>query len=150
MKNKDLINKNYGKLFHEHLLKQYELYVNTSTDVSSKRLESNKFYLTLNSVIFGFASYLTLLNNNLIILLFSVIGFLISIIWFTNISSYKELNSAKFKVIHEMEDFLPASLFRAEEKYYLNKYRGLTAVEKFIPLIFLILYVALAIVTYFK
>jgi len=142
-----LINKKYGKLFQKHLLEQYKMYVKTSTDVTSNRLETNKFFLTLNSTIFGIAGLITMLNNSFIILLFSIIGVMVSLVWLKNILSYKELNCAKFKVIHELENYLPASLFKTEEKHYLNSYHTLTSIEKFIPIAFIILYISLSILS---
>lgn len=143
MKDIELINKDYGDSFQKHLLEQYKMFVDTSLDVTSKRLESNKFHLTLNSVVFGFTSYMTILNQYAVIILFSFVGILISAVWLKNIIAYRELNSAKFKVIHELEKHLPARLFKCEEDYYLKKYHGLTATEKFYPMIFIALYLAL-------
>lgn len=141
------INKNYGKDFQKHLLEQYKLFVHTSLDITSKRLESNKFHLTLNSIIFGIASYLTALNQHIVIILLSSVGIVVSIVWWKNILAYKELNKAKFKVIHELEPFLPACLFKCEEKHYLAKYHGLTSSEKYYPLIFIGLYAAIVVLT---
>ena len=150
MKKRGLIKEDYGDKFQEHLLQQYKLFVDTSLDVTSKRLESNKFHLTLNSIVFGFTSYLTTLNQYIVIILFSLVGILISVVWRKNILAYKELNSAKFKVIHELEEYLPACLFKCEEEYYLKKYHGLTSTEKLYPLIFIALYAALIILTILK
>lgn len=150
MINMNLINKKYGKKFQEHLLEQYKLYVNSSLDVTSKRLETNKFFLTLNSIIFGFTSIITTLNNNLVIALFSIIGIIVSVVWLKNIVSYKELNCAKFKVIHELEKYLPASLFKTEEEHYLNRYYGFTSIEKFVPITFIILYILLTCLIFFQ
>ena len=147
MADSELINKDYGDSFHKHLLEQYKLFVDTSLDVTSKRLESNKFHLTLNSVVFGFASYMTILNQYAVIVLFSLVGILISAVWLKNIFAYRELNKAKFIVIHELEEHLPARLFKCEEEHYLKRYHGLTATEKFYPVIFIILYVALIVFT---
>lgn len=146
MEERTLINKDYGEHFKEHLLEQYKLFVDTSLDVTSKRLESNKFHLTLNSIVFGIASYLTTLNQYAVIILFSATGVLISYIWRKNILAYKELNTAKFKVIHELETYLPASIFKWEEKHYLRKYHGTTSTEKWYPLIFIVLYTSVIIV----
>jgi hypothetical protein len=147
MEDGSLVSKDYGEDFHKHLLEQYKLFVETSLDVTSKRLESNKFHLTLNSIVFGIASYLTTLNQYAVIILFSAIGMLISVVWVKNILAYKELNSAKFKVIHELEDYLPACLFKCEENHYLKKYHGLTSTEKLYPIIFIILYIILILLT---
>lgn len=143
MQDSELINKDYGDSFQKHLLEQYKLFVETSLDVTSKRLESNKFHLTLNSVVFGFTSYMTILNQYAVIILFSFVGILVSAVWLKNIFAYRELNSAKFKVIHELEKHLPARLFKCEEEHYLKRYHGLTATEKFYPIIFIALYIAL-------
>ena len=145
MEGSSLINQEYGDDFESHLLEQYKLFVDTSLDVTSKRLESNKFHLTLNSVVFGIASYLTALNQYAVIILFSVVGILISAVWVKNILAYKELNRAKFIVIHELENRLPARLFKCEEEHYLARYHGLTSTEKFYPIIFIILYIALIV-----
>lgn len=141
-----LIKKDYGESFQEHLLEQYKLFVHTSLDVTSKRLESNKFHLALNSVVFGLAGYMTTIEEYLVIVLLSLVGVLISLVWLKNICAYRELNSAKFKVIHELEEHLPASLFKCEEEHYLRKYHGLTSTEKFYPLIFSVLYIVLIII----
>lgn len=143
----DLINKNYGADLKKHLLEQYKLYVDTSLDVTSKRLESNKFYLTLSSVIFAVAGYLTVVNQQVVILLFSMVGIVISIVWIQSIASYRELNSAKFKVIHELEQSMPACLFRCEQKYYEGKRQGLSFTERWCPILFVALYSAVIAIT---
>lgn len=147
MEGSGLINEDYGDSFKKHLLEQYKLFVNTSLDVTSKRLESNKFHLTLNSVVFGFSSYMTTLNQHSVIILFSIIGILISAVWYKNVFAYRELNRAKFAVIHELEDHLPARLFKCEEERYLDRYHELTSLEKYYPIIFIILYTALILFT---
>jgi hypothetical protein len=146
----ELINKNYGPDRQKHLLEQYKLYVKTSLDVTSKRLESNKFYLTLSSIIFGIAGYLTVINQYAIILLFSIVGMVLSVVWIQSIASYRELNAAKFRVIHELEQSMPAHLFKFEEKYYLGKRRGLASTEKWCPIMFIALYCAIIALTVYS
>jgi len=151
--NDDLVNKNYGADLQKDLLEQYKLYVESSLEVTSKRLESNKFHLTLNSIIFGIAGYLTTINQPAVIILLSAVGTIISVVWIQSIISYKELNKAKFKVIHELEKHMPACVFTCEEKYYKGKgkFQGLTSREKWCPIIFIVLYalvIALTIYTF--
>jgi hypothetical protein len=141
------INEKYGDNFQSHLLEQYKLFVHTSLEVTSKRMEANKFHLTLNSVIFAIASYMTAINQHVIIILFSAVGILISFVWRRSIDSFKELNKGKFKVIHELEAYLPARLFKWEEVHCLKKYHGLTSVEKYYPIIFMILYAVLIVIS---
>jgi hypothetical protein len=149
MEEETFINENYGDNFQSHLLEQYKLFVHTSLEVTSKRLEANKFHLTLNSVIFAIASYMTVINQHLVIILFSLVGILISIVWRRSIDAYKELNKGKFKVIFELEKYLPANLFKWEEKQCLNRYHGLTSAEKYYPIIFMTLYAAVIAVNLF-
>ena len=144
---KEFINEKYGEDFHAHLLEQYKLFVNTSLDVTTKRMEANKFHLTLNSVIFAIASYMTAINQYIIIILFSAVGILISFVWRRSISSFKELNTGKFVVIHGLEKYLPAKMFKWEEVRCLQKYHGLTSTEKYYPIIFMILYFVLIAVS---
>lgn len=148
MKDDDLIKKDYGPDFQKHLLEQYKLFVQSSLDITSKRLEANKFHLTLNSIIFGIAGSLIILNQHAVIILLSIVGIVISVVWRKSILAYKELNKAKFKVIHSLEAYLPASVFRCEEKHSsLAKYHGLTSAEKWYPIIFIALYISIMVLT---
>jgi hypothetical protein len=140
----------YGPDFQKHLLEQYKLFVGTSLDVTAKRLEANKFHLTLNSIIFGITGYLVTVNQQAIIALLSIVGIVVSIVWRKSILAYKELNKAKFKVIFKMEEYLPVCLFKCEEKNYLKKYHGLTSAEKWYPLIFVGLYVSVIAIVVFN
>jgi hypothetical protein len=141
----NLVNKKYGRMFKEGLLSQYNTFVKTSEDTTTKRLDSNKFYLTLNTLVLGLTSYLSVLNQKFAMIVASVIGILISLVWIGSISAYRQLNSAKFKVINEMEEYLPASPFKKEDEY-LEGYYKLTKTEKYVPIIFLILYALVLLV----
>jgi hypothetical protein len=137
---KELINKKYGNSFNEHLLDQYKIITASADKITDKRHNTNKFYLGINSFLFTVAAYLTSLEFGVVPLLISGIGFIISIVWNKNIESYKQLNSAKFKVIHELEEHLPARIYQKEDEYLKRNYYKLTSVEKWIPFIFSILY----------
>jgi len=145
-KNKiELMNENYGGNKNESLLKQYEMLVNSSEKVSSKRMNSNNFYLGVNTTLFAVASYLSVLSRLWVVMIISFIGILLSLCWISSLTSYKKLNSAKFKIIHDLEEYLPARIF-AKEDEYLNSYYTLTNLEKYIPYLFIILYSILIII----
>ena len=78
-----------------------------------------------------------------------------AVFWFFSIRSYKQLNTGKFKVIHEIESKLPMRLF-AFEWEILDKgksfktYWPLSHVEMKVPFIFIALYVALSLFVYFN
>lgn len=39
----------YGERFHDHLLEQYKLYVESARHVSDRRESANNYFLTINS-----------------------------------------------------------------------------------------------------
>ena len=74
---------------------------------------------------------------------------MVCITWLALIRSYRDLNTAKFKVIHELEQRLPAALFDCEWEHAQrgegSAYRPLTHIEPYVPLVFAALYLILAI-----
>ena len=73
--------------------------------------------------------------------------------WAALLRSYRNLNTAKFKVIGLMEERLPTSPFYAAEWRALgsgkdwSKYIPLSLVEKTLPTVFIIAYFCLAYIT---
>jgi len=132
----------------EILLEQYKIAVEMADRVSARREGANKIFLSANSIIFAFlATQGTLYEIHVFI---SVVGILISLVWATTIQNYKNLNSAKYAVIHEMEDLLPWKVYKNEWdklKQGRNKkiYAKLTVVEKRLPWIFLVFYAFLLV-----
>lgn len=141
----------YGENFNEHLLEQYKLYVEMADKVSERRMQTNKFYISLLSGLLALLSILVTkgnLNQTLIFVIVSLLGIILCILWYVNIQSYRQLNSGKFKVIHEMEKCLPFPCYEKEWKILgegkeKSKYLQLTRVEQYIPLILSIPYVLL-------
>ena len=142
----NLINKKYGKKFQDHLLEQYKLYAQTTENVALRRDSTNRYFISINAILFSTAGYLTFNNQNLLPIFISIAGISANFLWRNKIQSYKSLNSEKFKLINELEKFLPAKLFGYEwirlGRGQTKKYRELTDIEKIIPLIFQILYSA--------
>lgn len=139
----------YGERFQEHLLEQYKLYVDSAQKVSEKRISTGNYLLTVSSsllTVFGIASMLHVGGACLVII--PIAGFLVALTWFSLVISYKDLNAAKFKVIHEMESHLPAALFRYEwhtcEQGQGKAYKPITRLERWIPVIFAVLYLVLS------
>lgn len=148
-------NNKYGEKFKEQLLEQYKLYVEMADRISERRMQTNKFYISLLSGLLALLSILVSigkLNQTLIFVIVSLLGMALCILWHINIRSYRQLNSGKFKVIHEMEQNLPFPCYdkeweilgKGKEK---SKYLQLTRVEKYIPLILSIPYVFLFLYT---
>jgi hypothetical protein len=136
----------YGEHYQEHLLDQYKLYVEMADKVSARRADSNQFYVKVLSAllaIIALAAKLPLGNSsaqiqkitNLAIIMLALV---LCAVWYVNIESYRQLNSGKFAIIHEMEKTLPFPCYDAEwdqlkrganRKFYLP----LTHVERYVP-----------------
>ena len=140
----------YGTEYKAHLLTQYKLFVETADRVSERRTSANNYLLTVNSVLvtlYGLASSFSYDRPWLFVM--PVAGVLVCITWLVLIRSYRNLNTAKFKVIHELEEQLPAALFDREwdlaERGEGKAYKPLTHIEPYIPLVFAVLYIILAV-----
>lgn len=138
----------YGENYREHFLEQYKLYVATSQQLSERRQQANNFLLTLNSsLVTVYAFALSSFGQHRWNALIPFTGIFVCFIWYCLVDSYKDLNTAKFKVIHEMEEQLPVALFRHEWHVcgYGKKrdYVPLTHLERWVPVVFTVVYVIL-------
>lgn len=140
----------YGDSYREHLLEQYKLYVESASQISERRTSANNYLLTVNTTLVTlFALTATLADARVWHLALAVAGLLVCATWYIMIRSYRDLNTAKFVVIHELERQLPASLFAYEwhvaERGRGKAYRPLTHIERFIPAVFAVLFIIVAI-----
>lgn len=140
----------YGTNYHEHLLEQYKMYVEMTDRISARRQTSNSFFLSINTAIITLLGYTRLKLETeipfIFILLLCLCGMVICYMWYRLTRSYKDLNSGKFKVIHEIEKRLPISPYDAEwvslgEGKNKELYLPFTHIEISIPWVFFILYV---------
>jgi len=140
--------------YENHYLEQYRMYLHVFNTTGDRRSKSNEFFLGLNTAIIGILGYLETKNindNNSVIFLFApFVGIAICFCWYQIIISYRKLNRAKFKVIHEVEEKLPLSLFKTEWELLgkgkdNNKYRKISSIEKNIPVVFILLYIVIFI-----
>lgn len=98
------------------LIDQYTAYVNTTLDVSNRRMRNNRFYVLLLSGTLAVVSVLadTQIIEEAGLLLAGFLGFALCTLWYLSIVSYKQLNSGKYDVIQAMEEDLPAEPFADE------------------------------------
>jgi len=140
--------------YYKLLLEQYKLYVDSSTKVSERRAAVQTFFLTANTLLAtvyglaagkGSAPAIQQVDTAWQWLV-PLAGLLLALSWFVLIGAYSALNSAKFKVICQLEQRLPVRMFDREWQIVLAKERGrytLTQVERVIPLIFASFFAAL-------
>lgn len=141
----------YGESFKADLFEQYKLYVASSEKISERRVSSNNYLLTVNA--FLVTSYGLLAASqykSYWMILVPIAGVLVSLTWYRIITAYRNLNSVKFKVINEIEQQMPAALYEYEwkmaEEGKGKTYRPLSHLERWVPIIFMILYLSVALI----
>jgi len=138
----------YGESFQAHLLEQYKLYVESSQKVTDRRITTGNYLLTVNSfllTVFGVAASQHL--GGLWLAIVPVAGLLVSFTWYSLVVFYRNLGARKYKVVHQLESFLPVAPFRYEWRTaHDEKARrptGVTHLERVVPLAFAAIYLVL-------
>ena len=144
--------KDYGNDYKEHLFEQYKLYVESVEKTSDRRQHANNYFITINTALIsliGLSFQIKIFENlSWIKSVLALVGIIICIVFWYLIRSYKQLNTGKFAVIHEIEKHLPLALYKYEwevlgEGKDNKKYYPFSHVELFIPWVFGILYALL-------
>lgn len=134
----NLFNKGYSKSSESLLIEQYKLYVNSSEIISKHRLETNKFFVTLNAGLISVMSVTQLEDVWKFTLLFASIS--ASLAWYFLLKSYRQLNTGKYAVVHEIETKLPIKPYTYEWEVLgggidNQKYLPLSHLEGVMPLV---------------
>lgn len=129
-----------------HLLDQYKLYVEMADRISARRQTANSYFLSINTALVGFVGYLTSKESSDYYWLLPFAGVSLSYLWYRLICSYRDMNTAKFKVIHEIEKALPLSPYDAEWEAIgrgeqPKLYKPFTHIETGAPWVFILLHV---------
>ncbi len=133
----------------DHVLEQYKLYVEMADRISARRSTANTFFLTLNTLGIGALSGYGEKFSRLPVIVVCTAAIVLCYVWKRLINSYRQLNTAKYAVIGEFEKKLPASPYWSAEWNALGegkdprKYKQLTVVEKWVPIVFMCLYLLL-------
>jgi hypothetical protein len=124
-----------------HLIEQYKLYVEMADRVSARRQTGNSYFLSVNTALLGFVGYVAMKDETDYLWLLGIVGLALCVFWVTMLVSFKNLNSAKFKVIHAVEQKLPLRLYDAEWDLVgrgkdAERYRPLSHIEIGVPWVF--------------
>lgn len=143
---------------HE-LLELYKLHAEFADRVSQRREGANRLFVSLLVGLLVFLGIFFRFEPNgsslaIALLFVGIIGSVLSISWYIVLRSYRQLNSGKFHVLHELEKKLSFAFFEKEWIYLESgekpeRYWKLTVVETSLPVIFFILSLALAIIGLF-
>lgn len=144
----------YGDAFSADLLEQYKLYVQSAENISSNRIATSRYLLTLNAALLALYGFQPLnLGSSDLALAIPVTGVLVSALWYRIIKSYRNLNGIKFELIHKLEERLPATLFKTEwdvvKKRSGRTYIPVTKIEQWLPLLFIAAHTFLPSFAYF-
>lgn len=152
----DILNVNPEEVDVHVLLEQYKIFLNTSEALVERRQSVNNFYISINTVIISLAGSIVAINIDfkykmIIGIIVAFLGFILSISWMNILVSYGNLNSSKMKIISLIEKYLPASLYDTEwealsDRLNNKKYISFTDNEKFIPKIFVQIYLGIIII----
>lgn len=151
--NADVSAKSYegpAEMYQAAVMDQWKLYVEMADRISNRRGLTNTFFLTLNTAIFTVIGVVGQTRPDvsswlLALPLAIVLGECAA--WWWLVRSYRQLNTAKFRVVGALEERLPASPYwRAEwtalgEGKDWRKYLPLTHLEQWIPVLFALVYV---------
>jgi hypothetical protein len=141
----------YGDSFKADLFEQYKHYVESAEKISEQRVSANNYFLTVNAFLVTLYGLVAASRYNTYwTMLVPVAGLLVALTWHRIITSYRDLNTVKFAVIHELEAYMPAALYDYEwkkaQKGRGKAYHPLSHLERWIPTIFMVLYVLLGVV----
>ncbi len=147
----------YGSSYQDHLLEQYKMYVEMADKISERRASANSFFLTVITVLISIMGIVSGFGIQVVgvlrfwITIVSIVGLILCYSWYRIIESYRQLNGGKFKVIHIIEKKLPLALYNGEwimlgEGHDPRIYRPLTHVEKWVPMLFALLFSAILVV----
>jgi hypothetical protein len=143
-----------GEKYQASLLEQYKVYVEMADRISARRSLHNTFFLLANTATLTIAGgFLQSLSKNGFLLILPLVMLLLQCgAWFWILRSYRQLNSAKYRVIGALEERLPAS------PYWLAEWRAvgagkdksvywpITHIEQWTPAIFCGAYIAIFVI----
>jgi len=153
--NDDVLKDRYGdnqQQYQEHVLKQYLIYVEMADRISNRRAVANTFFLSINTAIVAVLAKFWGQGPLSTMSAVYLAAIMLCIAWAYIIRSYRQLGSVKFRVVGYLEKRLPASPFWSAEWNELgqgkspSKYTPLSNLERCVPIVFVFLYLYLAIV----
>jgi hypothetical protein len=145
---KELINPDKA-LGQDAIFEQYKLYLEMADRISSRRSTANSFFLGINTAVVSLLGIVKSIQEPGAALTFysfaAPTGMILSIMWYVLVKSYRDLGTAKFKVVHQIERFLPLRPYHAEwaavgHGKNPKLYRPFTQIEASVPWVFFAIY----------
>jgi hypothetical protein len=143
----------YGPAYREHSLELYKCYLEMADRISGRREKANSFFLAVNTALIALLAKDAFGDGvappHALEVLVPAAAAVLCYLWHRMIRSYRDLNSAKFKVIHAIERQLPLRPYDAEwESVERGKnsrlYLPFTHIEGVVPWLFMAFHGVLA------
>ncbi|MFK7926490.1 MAG: hypothetical protein AB8H47_31365 [Bacteroidia bacterium] len=130
------------------LMEFYKTYLNSIEVTTNRRQQSNQFYIGLLTALLGIIGLIfkndmfSPMLQSFLLMLGGMLGLMLCFLWRQYIISSVLLNTAKFKVLGEMEERLDERPFMAEYEWLNNNnYVGLGKIEEKLPWMMMVPYV---------
>jgi len=108
----------YGDRYKDHVLEQYKVFLEGMEKNSERRRTVLQFFIGANTAIFALVGFTFDLGSPLTKLMarlaIAAAGVVVCIIFFYLFRSHKQLSSAKFRVIEQIEELLPLKPYSCE------------------------------------
>jgi len=148
----------YGARYKDHLFEQYKIYCESAEKISDRRQNANNYFITINTALItllGLSFQINFLNSfRWFRPILAFVGLTICTIFWFLLRSYKQMNSGKFKVIHQIEQKLPLALYDYEWEILgkgkdKKKYFPFSHIELIIPWVFGAIYLVFGLICIF-
>lgn len=135
-------------------LEQYKLFLEYLDKLSDRRQSANTYFLTVNTGLCAAMGFLLSRDaapeTRCFCAVVPIAGILMNLFWHRLVASYRQLSTGKFAILHELEKHLPVAPYKAEWSVLgggkdHSKYLPLTHIEVWIPRMFVVLYLVLAV-----
>lgn len=135
------------KIAPAEAFEMFKFYYESIEKTAEKRQRANSFFLTLSTGILAAVGFLFQKDCapelRPLHLLLPFAGIIAGIFWYKLVHSYRQLNQGKFVILNMIEEYLPLAPFKAEWKELGSgknnrRYHQLTALEKWMPILFII------------
>ena len=142
----------------EVMLELYKIHTEMADRISQRRGSANNFFLVTNTTLislvisaFAYSRLIKDMNHDFVLCVIfsvSIVGLANCWTWSSLIKSYKSLNSAKFKVIKNMEKIIGYKAYTAEQKRLKKtKHHKFTDIEFQVPYALSLIYTGIFILS---
>ena len=132
------------------VIEQYRVYSEAKDSFIARNFQTNRFYLVLSLVLFLLLYVFYALTPSVgPIVVGSVIGMAVCVMWWLNLDSYQFLIKIKYsKVLEEMEGLLPFSPYKREYEAFQEAKKNKKAIvfsdfQKFLTIILFCIYLVI-------